>query len=352
MKTMKKMLSFFLKMKCTAQKFFWMGGKLNVFGYVCVDICFGEKPKNEKLIQEDSDKDVVVLSHMKQSSKPVIGTERLLSQPATSAPLNNPPSIILEEDNDESSDEDGVVNIPMIPALADKQDNVNQNKRESISKKSPRFVEKKFRFEFKPMGFTIQADELKEEILVEYVRDNSQASNYNVRKGWQLLEINGKRDMLEMLEILESGNGPFDIVFKTNGDNPPTSQNPNIGLSSSVQTPSNKGHAPQEYSIGSVKSSHNRLQSLRPFNSAIFETIHDEAVKAEVSRLQKTLEQLTAANEKLREEVTNLKNRGEVKEEDKDTKIQNLETENEQLKSIIRRQARVLETYGLNLNTL
>ena len=79
--------------------------------------------------------------------------------------------------------------------------------------------EKRYTFDTKPMGFQIEAED--ERICVRNVRPYTQAEQYGIKKKWQIVEVNGYRDWLSMLNILEQSLGPFDIVFAAKSENAP-----------------------------------------------------------------------------------------------------------------------------------
>ncbi|ETO16988.1 hypothetical protein RFI_20345 [Reticulomyxa filosa] len=200
----------------------------------------------------------------------------------------------LEEDNEESSEEDDAIKIPVIPALEDSKNNPNNSKMQSVHKivvhnqNNTRSIEKKYRFDTKPMGFTIWTDEEKEEIVVDTVRDSSVASAFGVCPNWMLVEVNGKRDILDMFELLEDTNGPFDIVFKVYVDDV-ASRDVNVLSAQREITPKKVS----SFNDANLKPSHNRIHSLKPMSSSMIESVNDESLKAEILRLQKALEQLT-----------------------------------------------------------
>ena len=82
----------------------------------------------------------------------------------------------------------------------------------NVHKNENKFVEHTFKFETKPMGFQIEAEN--GEIHVRMVRKPSQASHYGIEKRWQIIAVNGFKDWDSMLNVLETSLGPFMIKFR------------------------------------------------------------------------------------------------------------------------------------------
>eukprot|EP01083_Nonionella_stella_P314263 1131504_1 len=111
-----------------------------------------------------------------------------------------------KKNKSDSSDE-------MIPALAHLEDGGGEAPGGDGGEDVLDYIheEKTFKFETKPMGFQIEAENGK--ISVRSVRAMSAAGQYGVQAKWDIVAVNGFRDWSSMLGILESSLGPFTIIF-------------------------------------------------------------------------------------------------------------------------------------------